>query len=143
MDKETRVLYFVYCEAVENKALPNGKQQTNIMNPLQFIGLKYLPTGFSYSICFSIQGFDIERQNELQIVLKNEQNEIVNDTGKIILPAVDEKANVSLPENYRGMQMTIDFRNVSFEKEGMHMSELWFNDKKLGEYPIGVLKVGE
>lgn len=143
MEKEPRVLYFVYCEAVENKALANGKQQTNIMNPLQFIGLKYLPTGFSYSNCFSIQGLNIEKQNELQIILKNEQGEIVNDTDKIILPSVDEKANVSLPEDYRGVQMTIDFRNVSFEKEGMHISELWFNGKKLGEYPIGVLKVGE
>ena len=45
---------------------------------------------------------------------------------------------IDLPSEYKGLNMSMDFRNVIFETEGIYSTGVFFNNQLLAENPIYV-----
>lgn len=137
-----KVMFFVYCESVETQMVQSGMPRMNIINPMLIMTPPYIPGVYSFSILLGLQGFDVKKNNTLRLILKNPLGSTVVDSNIINLPATDE-GSATLPKEYRGMQMNMDFRNTVLEVEGDYFTEVILNGEQIGSYGISVLKAGE
>ncbi|WP_455793016.1 DUF6941 family protein [Clostridium butyricum] len=129
-----RISTFVYCESVQNENTPTGIKN-NILGPMNALRPMYIPGTFSFSIFLSILGIDLSKTHIMKIIFTDGKENIVN-TGDSQLPAQDLEPD--LPESERGFMMNMDLRNVVLKKEGIYKTQVYFDDKLLGEYPIYV-----
>lgn len=126
---------FTYCENIQTELSQEGPRQ-QIINPLQVLSPVAIPGNYSFSIACSIADIVVDSVNTLRIVFKDDNENIVNDTGEIKFDSPD----TSLIEKMGGMQFNIDMRNVVLRKEGIHSTIIFFNSESIGEYKIMVRK---
>lgn len=126
---------FTYCDKIQTEMTQQGPQR-QIVTPLQVLMPIALPGNFSFSIAFSIAGFDATQENKVNITFSDQNNNILYDTGDVNfkLPPEQIKAN-----GVASMQFDIDVRNLVFREAGLYSTKVIFNDSELGEYKIQVM----
>ena len=130
---------FVYCLNAERVAGSEGNGDAiNAMGILSTMTPEFVPGAFSFSIIFAILDVDITAENKIQITFKNSEGKELVDSGNILIPGNKESKGSTLPKEYQGLNMSMDFRNVVFESEGVYTTEVSFNDTLLGVMPIYV-----
>lgn len=129
---------FIYCVSAERVQTPDGKGDTiNAMGVLSALTPEFVPGAFSFSIIFSVLDFKMDEDNKIQIIFKSENGKELVNTGVIQLPPLPE-GDIKLPKEYSGLNMSMDFRNVIFEEEGVYSTQVLFNDVQLTDCPIYV-----
>ncbi len=100
---------------------------------------EFLPGTFTFSVIFSVLDIDVSVDNSIRIVFSKdgEEADLVN-TGIIMLPPMPEPDEVELPKEYKGVYMSMDFRNVVFETEGLYNTTVFFNSQLIGSSSIYV-----
>ena len=95
---------------------------------------------FSFSLIIFLDSFNPSAQNKIRIIFKGPgaKNKILVDTGIIKLGA--NESLTKLPKQYQSIGMSLNFKNVSFEREGTYRAEVYVNDNLVGEKTIEVLK---
>lgn len=134
---------FIYCISAERVNSPDGKEQNiNANGIVSALGLDYIPGGFSFAIVFSVLGVDVTvPSNTMRIILrKKDDPKPLVDTGNFVLPPITAPYDESLPDDYKGYNMTMDFRNVNFTEEGIYTTEVYFADKNIGDSSIYVFR---
>ncbi|MFI3213552.1 MAG: hypothetical protein R3Y24_09420 [Eubacteriales bacterium] len=128
-----RLTSFIYCLNAERIVLKDGKQDgINAMRVLSTLMPEFIPSAFSFSIVFSILGADLTKENKIQVIFKKEDGAILLDTEEIVLPPnIVEKDTTKIPEEYVGFDLSMDFRNVIFESEGVYCTDIYFNGELL------------
>lgn len=129
---------FTYCDTIQTEMTPEGQQQ-KIVNPLQALMPVAIPSNFSFAIACSVVGFDTNKENIIQILFLDPNNNALYDTGEVKFQVPPDQIKVS---GVTGMQFNIDIRNLIFREEGLYSTKVIFNHKDLGEYKIQVI-VGE
>ena len=113
--------FFIY--AINVKTLPGGP--LNAENILSVMNIDYLPGAFSFSIVFNIFGMDEGEDHIVKIKFFNkDDNEIILETDSINLPKSPLEPDESVPAEYRGYMMTLDFKNVVFKKPGAYSTTI-------------------
>ena len=115
---------------------PQGPR-TQIVNPLQVIAPIAIPGNYSFAIACAVAGFDVRVKNSVNLQLKTEEGEVINDTGEIEFQLPEEVLNNNQPAI---MQFNLDFRNLVLPKTGVYSTTVSFNGEKIGEYKIPVIK---
>ena len=111
---------FIYCLNAERVPAVNGKGDTiNAMGVLSALTLEFMPGTFSFSIIFSVLDADASQRNEIQIIFSKEDTVLI-DSGVISIPPIESTDNYDLPKEYKGLNMSMDFRNVIFKEEGLY-----------------------
>lgn len=131
---------FIYCLNAERVRTVDGKGELiNAMGVLSAITPEFVPGTFSFSIIFSIINVDIKKNNSIQIIfLDNDNKEIINSNVISLPPAEVEDDAVSIPDEYKGLNMSMDMRNVVLEKEGLYHTKIIFNGEPIGTNEIYV-----
>ena len=132
---------FVYCLNVERIKPADGQgENINAMGLLTALIPEYIPGTFSFSIAFSVLDIDVaSSNNNIRIVfLRKDGDLIVVDSGIINLPKLEDPNEISIPNEFKGLNMSMDLRNVVFEKEGVYTTKIYFNGDLLHESPIYV-----
>ena len=126
---------FTYCDTIQTQITPQGPQQ-QIVKPLQALTPIAIPGNFSFAIACSITGFDASKENAVQIIFLNSNNNILYDTGevKFQLPPEQVKEN-----GIASIQFNIDIRNLIFREAVLYSTKVMLNNKELGEYKIQVI----
>lgn len=126
---------FTYCDTIQTQMTPQGPQQ-QIIRPLQSLTPIAIPGNFSFAIACSITGFNASKENEVQIIFSDPNNNVLYDTGKVKfqLPPEQIKENESA-----SIQFNIDIRNLIFRAIGLYSTKVMLNNKELGEYKIQVI----
>ncbi|CVI73790.1 hypothetical protein BN3660_03356 [Eubacteriaceae bacterium CHKCI004] len=126
---------FTYCDTIQTQMTPQGPQQ-QIIRPLQSLTPIAIPGNFSFAIACSITGFNASKENEVQIIFSDSNNNVLYDTGKVKfqLPPEQIKENESA-----SIQFNIDIRNLIFRAIGLYSTKVMLNNKELGEYKIQVI----
>lgn len=128
---------FMYCSETNTSG-----SNLQISNPLQVINTLFMPSTFSFAIVFGINNMDLsERNYTLQVKFYGPKGseKVLLDTGRINLDKQAQAGPTPLPIEARGMMINLDFRNVVFQEEGTHMSEVYLDEELLGQYPIYVI----
>lgn len=73
---------FTYCDKIQTEMTQQGPQR-QIVTPLQVLMPIALPGNFSFSIAFSIAGFDATQENKVNITFSDQNNNILYDTGDV------------------------------------------------------------
>lgn len=129
-----RIMNFMYCENVQNENTPVGPRN-NIIGPITTIRPMFIPGTFSFSIFTSLLEVNIEETHTIRIVFTNGTKDII-DTQNVNIPIHNSEDD--LPESELGFMISMDFRNIIFEKEGYHTSKVYFDNIPIGEFPIYV-----
>lgn len=131
---------FVYCLNAER--IPSTKNHGDSINAIGVLSVlipEFVPGTYSFSIIFSVLDMDISANNEIQITFSREGDSAnLVDTGIITVPPVEKNEDIEVPPTYEGLNMSMDFRNVVFEREGLYITKIIFNNVLLGEYSIYV-----
>ena len=120
---------FIYCGETKEHEKSN---QPEIVNPIQVIRTKYMPTYFTFSIVCVIYDMNLTQNNKVSLSFKKPDGEVIVDTGEAI---INKRAN---DEDL--LQINVEFRNVALESTGVYCTEVKLNNKLLGSYPIPVVK---
>lgn len=136
----TRISNFIYCLNAERIAAPDGNRDSmNAMGVVSVLTPEFIPGTFSFSIVFSILGVDkVYETNKIRVVFEDMEGNKLVDTGDIELPPKPEGDDFILPVDYQGLDMSMDFRNVIFEKEGLYKTQIIWNGQSLGDCRIYV-----
>lgn len=123
---------FIYCLNAERVPAVNGKGDTiNAMGVLSALTLEFMPGTFSFSIIFSVLDADASQRNEIQIIFSKKDTVLI-DSGVISIPPIESTDNYDLPKEYKGLNMSMDFRNVIFKEEGLYQTKVVFNNQEVG-----------
>lgn len=123
---------FIYCLNAERVPAVNGKGDTiNAMGVLSALTLEFMPGTFSFSIIFSVLDADASQRNDIQIVFSKKDTVLI-DSGVISIPPIENTDNYDLPKEYKGLNMSMDFRNVIFKEEGLYQTKVVFNNHEVG-----------
>lgn len=135
-----RLNSFVYCLNADRIVLRDGKEEgINAMRVLSTLTPEFMPSTFSFSIVFSVLGVDLTKENKIQVIFKKMDGEPLLDTGTIDLPSnIVEKDAKKIPGDYVGFDLSMDFRNVIFESEGVYCTEIYLNGGLLDSKDIYV-----
>ena len=123
-----KVRSFIYCEEIEQQPTPTGPK-ANIIGPIGEINLMGIPSFYSFSVACTIVELDSTKVNELQIHFVAPNGELLNDTGVIEIPILEEKIAKSL-------QMNLRFNNLPFREEGEFVTKVYFNGEEIDRFPI-------
>lgn len=130
-----KISNFIYCESTINEATPQGNK-IHIVSPLQVFLPMFIPGMFSFSVVVGIIDLDITKPHMFKYILTgpDDNDKPLIDTGEIPLPP---QVNVkNLPDDFSGYMSGMDFRNVVMRKEGVYVSEVFFDGNSMGKFPI-------
>ncbi len=135
-----RMSNFIYCINAEKVSANNGQfGGVNAIGVLSALTPEFVPGTFSFSIIFSILDIDISGNNTIQVVfLEQGEEKVLVDSGIITIPPITDAIDIGLPDEYKGVDMSMDLRNVIFETEGLYNTKVYFNGNLLAENPIYV-----
>ncbi|MGN8234438.1 DUF6941 family protein [Priestia flexa] len=122
---------FVYCEQTSPEE--NAIQS---LNPLNVITIESAPGRFSFSVVFSLVGFNPHEEHDGYIVFADPNGKTVIETERFTLEKEDhDKKNPILT----GVSMGVEFNNVLLEMPGLFRTDLYFDNEKIGEFVIPVV----
>ncbi len=132
-----KVATFLYCLGTDNQQNPGG--------PITAIGIlpvltpEFIPSAFSFSIVLGIVGISTEKDHILDICFKDQNKTPIVEAKNIKIP-VDaiKKGDLDLPEEARGLMLSMELKNAVLRKEGMYSTEVHFDGEDLGVYEIYV-----
>lgn len=134
-----RLNSLIYCINSERTASVDRKgEMINAMGIMSAITPEFVPGTFSFSIVFSVLDVDPEQNNRIQIIFSDDEGKEIVNSGEIQLPMANIPDPICLPKEYQGMNMTMDLRNVVFEKEGVYKTSIIFNGNNIGTNEIYV-----
>ena len=114
---------FIYCINAERIKNENGEESINAFNVLSAMRPEFVPGMFSFSIVFFIQGLDIKKSNKVQVIFTKKDDDCrLVDSGVVEIPPMPKKS--TLPQEYSGLNITMDCRNVSFKSEGIYVTKI-------------------
>ena len=132
-----KVTSFVYCLNASRMITADGKgEMINAEGVLSTITPEYVPGSFSFSIIFSIIDFDIKENNKIRIVFSDAENKEIVNSNDISLPIQIVEDQIDIPEKYKGINLSMDMRNVVLEKDGVYKTTIYFNGESIGSYEI-------
>lgn len=122
---------FLYCMQTSNE-----EDQFKIIDPLNVIPIESTPGRFTFSIMFSIVGFDPSKDHEGHIVFRDPENNILIETDKFPVSKEDSPNKEDSKPIVTGLSLGVEFVNVLFETEGVYKTQLYLNNEVLGEFVI-------
>ena len=131
---------FIYCINAERGPASNGNGGgINAIGVVSALIPEFIPGTFSFSIIFSVLDVNINDNNTIQITFsKDGEEKNLVDSGVITIPPSQEENEVLLPDEYKGLNMSMDLRNVVFETEGLYKTTICFNGQFLPDNCIYV-----
>lgn len=136
---------FIYCEDTQQIQVGTQKSQLkiNLIGPMQIMTPMFIPSMFSFSICFGILDFDMSVPHKLRVVFKEskEKEKPIIDTEDMNFSIPIQEKKIALPENMNGSMINFNFKNIALRHEGTYCTSIYFDDSLLGDYPIDVKAV--
>lgn len=132
-----KVVYFFVCDSISNEPR-GGRSVLTITAPQISLRPQVLPSNFSFGVAAGVVGVDAEKKNTIQFKIMAPNGKMVHDTKETPLPT-GEKDN-KLPEEWQGMMMAFDIRNLLFEEEGIYRFNLYVNGNLLEEHLVPVYR---
>jgi len=131
---------FMYCEEVVKNEQNNN--QIMLRAPLTVFRPAFVPGMFSFSLVLGISGIDpTSKEYKLQLKFFNPTlSDPIVDTG--VIPIVHDpnqpKPTNDLPEEFQGILVNLDFRNVVLKHEGEYFTEVILDGELLNRVPVYV-----
>lgn len=119
----------IYCLNAKNE---KNDGNTNANGILASILPEYIPGSFSFSTIIAILNFD-NKPCTINAKFYDPDDEKLSETGLITLPPQENSYN--LPDEYMGVNLSIDWQNVVFKKEGTYKTVIEMDGEKF-TFPI-------
>jgi hypothetical protein len=116
--------------------MPDGKVVPQITAPTFTIRPQSVPGNYSFGAAIGIQGVNIHETNNIHIIVKDPDGNVIQDLGDVSIPA--ERNEDTLPSEYQGYTFCMDIRNLFFRIEGTYILEIILNGESLDGLPIPV-----
>lgn len=130
-----KISSFMYC-------LTTKHENSESITPLNIIPIESAPGRFSFSIVYSIVGFNPNEDHDGYVIFSDPQGVPILETEKYTLPKEDNTMGDAGGNLLSGITMAVEFGNVLLENEGLFKTELIFDGEKLGEFYIPVVSGG-
>ena len=104
-------------------------------NILTVINPEYVPGLFSFSVVVTILDLDCSNPHELFVEFLDPTDESVIDINAQV-PVVEDNSN--LPNEYKGLNLAMDWNNVNFKRSGVYTIKIKIDGELIGEKSIFV-----
>ena len=125
-----KVSNFIYCMNSDTSDI-----EANAFGVISAITPDYVPGAFSFSVLCSI--LDLENGNHsVRMRFINPKETVLVDV-KIEVP-YEEKKEVNLPKQYKGVNISSRWQNVLLEESGLYKTSVQVDDVDCGTFEIYV-----
>ena len=131
----------IFCINAEKIVSDNGSVVgVNAMNVQTVLTPEFIPGTLSFSIVFFIQDLDyLHSATKIQVRFLDPEKKVVSDSGELVVPQIKEDPSaLNLPQKYKGINLTLELKNMVFETEGEYTTEIMVNGDTLLSKPIYV-----
>ena len=125
-----RVSDIIFCLNATN--LPGQGACANTI--LTAITPEYIPGLYTFSVVITILDLDTSRDHTISICFFREDDVVANIEGPI--PSMGDQSN--LPQEYKGVNLTIGWNNINFTNEGEYCLKVAIDGTEIGEKTIYV-----
>ncbi len=134
-----KLVNFMICDTINNVVDANGRNTTNLVNPLMVLRPQVIPSGYSFGISFGVADIDLNKVNKLGFSITNPNGDIVEELAEADFPAAIP-VDSNLPSKYQGLTISIDIRNMMISVEGEYVFTVFINGEKIEEIIIPAYK---
>lgn len=133
-----KISTFILCNSIENTQSTQGASVPCLVGPQVILRPDYIPTNFSFGFSIGITGMNLKQDNTFSFLVKSPEGEPIMNSNISRVPAnpVDDP----VPEEYSGILVTTDVRNMVVDKEGVYSLEFYVNDNLIGKQDIPIFK---
>lgn len=132
-----KISTFIYCLGADKPNVPNAP--INAIGVLNIITPEFIPSAFSFSIIVGFVGMKDKSNHTLDIIFKdNHDKPLVEAKGVNISMDNIDVTTLGLPDEAKGMMLSMDLKNVILREEGKYSTSVSLDGEKLGDYDIYV-----
>lgn len=102
---------------------------------LSAINPEYVPGLFSFSTIITLLGIDSSKSHNLKLTLSYDNENIAFSGGAV--PLFSDESN--LPGEYKGINLTVNWNNVEFKRNGLYKLSVYCDDAMIGSKEIYVM----
>lgn len=125
---------FIISESIDRERDLHGGENTIIINPINVIQTKYIPTQLSFGLTIIISNFNHNSVSSFEIkVIHKDTNALSYSTGINQLPPLDN--------HIKNFNFNMDLKNIDIENSGMYEVIFTYNDSEYN-YEFEVIKSG-
>ena len=130
----SKMLSVVYCDRIQNDMTDKGPVRS-IVTPLSELNPISIPGNYSFSIACVMAGFDITKNNKIEIGFYDPDGNLNTQIMNLVIAAnsITVPDGRAFPEYFN---LDLDVRNAILLKEGEYNTRIKHNDIELGNYPI-------
>lgn len=111
---------FIISESIRSENIGNGIENNMIINPVNVLVAKIIPTSLSFGLVVVTSGLKIDQRNTFEIELINlADDSVIYTTGQNILQ--------KFPENAHNFTFSLDLKNIDITHEGFYKVLFKFN----------------
>lgn len=125
-----RVNDIIFC--LNSTNLPGQGACANTI--LSVLSPEYIPGLFSFSVIITLLDLSPDKKQKMRVVFKNDEEIVGELEGP--LPVFDEPCN--LPQEYKGINLAIDWNNMNLKKDGIYTLSVYIDDEKVKDKEIFV-----
>lgn len=121
---------FIYClnPVIDEKGVLSANSIISAITP------DYIPGGFSFSVIATI--LDIKStDNQFTLQFMSPDNEVLVLVDNIKLPQ-NTTVTDNLPNEYKGVNLSLNLQNVVFKKSGLYKTRVICNESEFVDFPI-------
>lgn len=134
---DARITTFIYCMGTTNMEGKNAP--INAMGVLSILTPEYIPSMFSFSIIMGIRGIDDTCNHSLDIIFKDPLKHPLVEAKNVLISSEQLRTgDLTLPDEFKGLVLGMDLRNVILKQEGVYWTEVKLDGKLMGDFDIYV-----
>lgn len=116
----------------------NAGEGVTLNTVLSAITPEYVPGLFSFSIFISLLDISNEGEHTFSIEFIAPNGEKVVEIENQVLPIEILDGNGNLPNEYKGINIAMDWNNVNFKCDGLYTIKVYYDRSEAGEKKIYV-----
>ena len=136
-----RISSFIICDTINNFVTPQGETVPQLVAPQPALRPQFIPGSFSFALSIGVSGVKFQKSNIFSVTISSPKGDEVFNSGDINIGDVPE--DNLLPEEYQGLVLSIDIRNMAIECEGAYPIEITMNGTSIGKKEIPIFRKGE
>lgn len=133
-----RISSYMLCDTIANIQIQPNSSIQQLISPQAVLRPPFIPGTFSFGISICVLGADFQEQNVINFCIINPAKVLVYSSGDIDIGKLPIDA--SLPEEYNGIVLSTDIRNLELQSEGEYELDLFINKQRVGTCQIPIFK---
>jgi hypothetical protein len=131
---------FILCDSISAVPASEGGVLQQLTSPQVALRPQFVPGNFSFGVVVGIQGMNLHITNRICFTIADPQGNVILESAISEVPPISEDEPETMPEEYQGVVMNMDIRNLVICENGVYLLSIYANDELVGKQSIPIFQ---